>query len=351
MTSQSYTVRTSNGPSAFLSGGGYVLPHEHVLLDMRTYWEGEGDWDGLDRLDQGVGFATMDDHRHLPQGTSRENLVLADWYIGALELAEAKSNGCQLVVDLTPSGLSPQPGLVARSFELAKLPVVFSVGRYVDGALSDSDKQNSADGLADLWVTQIARGIEGQSIGIIGEIGTSAKISPAEEISLRAAARSQLATQLPINVHVDPFGRQGHLVLDVLESEGADLNRVALSHCDAEVDVGWLASLAERGAYVEFDLFGTNHDWTILGRGFSSDRERMSSILDLVQLGYAERILMSHDICMKNSLLRYGGWGYGHLGRRILPAIEKKLGPGMRELLSSTNSLRLLSVNPETADA
>lgn len=344
MTRRTFKVITAGGTREFDPSAGHVLPHEHVIIDMRVYWEGEGRWDDLDAPDQQLGPRSIDAHRRLPQGTSRENLVLADWYTAALELADAKDNGCQLVVDLTTNGLDPQPRTAMKAFDLAGLPAVISVGRYLGHSLDDAQLAADADALASEWLSAIDSGVDGYHVGMIGEIGTSAEISPTEHTSLVAAARTQRASGLPLNIHVDPFGRQGNRILDVLEGEGADLQKVALSHCDGDIDVDWLSSLAARGAYVEFDLFGTNPEWVILGRGFNSDAERLEAIAELVARGYGERVLLSHDICMKNSLKRHGGWGYGHVGATILPRLDDLLGVEIRELLSAENPLRHLSV-------
>ena len=342
---QKFRVRTSAGPKFFDATNGYVLPHEHVLVDLRGYWEGTGRWDELDDSDAALTLETQHAHRRLPQGTTRENLVLADWYVAAKELRRAKENGCQLIVDLTTFGLDPQPVLAVKSCDLAGLPVVLPVGRYLGHALSTEHSDLSVSALTDHWVEQIDTGLDGLSYGIIGEIGTSAEISPVEEISVRAAARVQARTGLPLNIHVDPFGRQGHNVLDLLEQEGAALTKVALSHCDGDIDVDWLATLASRGCYVEFDLFGTDHEWTILGRGFNSDVERINALTRLVELEFLDHLLISHDICMKSALKRYGGWGYGHLGDEILPALDEQIGMDARIQISATNPLRHLSTD------
>jgi len=328
----------------FRPSGGYVLPHEHVLLDMRVYWEGPGRWDELDGPEHALVPSNYDAHRRLPQGTSRENLVLSDWYVAASELREATSNGCQLLVDLTSTGLRPNRAATVESCRLAELPVVLSVGRYLGHAVGDHEAGRLVDELVEEWSHAIEVGLDGFQVGIIGEIGTSAEVSPVEEVSLRAAARVQATSGLPLNIHVDPFGRQGHRVLDLLEHEGADLGKVALSHCDGDIDVEWLSSLARRGPYVEFDLFGTNPEWVILGRGFNSDAERLRAVVELVECDLADNILLSHDICMKSSLLRYGGWGYGHVGRSVLPALDRAIGHSTRQHLSSVNPLRFLAV-------
>ena len=46
-------------------------------------------------------------------------------------------------------------------------------------------------------------------------------------------------------------------ILDVLEQAGADISRTAMSHLDRTIsNIDELLRLAERGCYLEFDLFG-----------------------------------------------------------------------------------------------
>jgi len=141
---------------------------------------------------------------------------------------------------------------------------------------------------------------------------------------LRAAARAQAETGLGITVHVHPPAREGHNILDILESEGADLSRVVLGHLDAALAhldltfdeaVGYHKSLAARGAYVEYDLCGTSdfltrgdHSWWL-----PSDRERVRAIRALVDAGYEDQILLSQDAAHKTWLDEYGGPGYAHV--------------------------------------
>ena len=42
----------------------------------------------------------------------------------------------------------------------------------------------------------------------------------------------------------------------------------------------------------------------------------------LVAEGYAGQLLLSHDICYKIQLQSYGGYGYAHVLRNILPRLR-----------------------------
>jgi phosphotriesterase-related protein len=53
-----------------------------------------------------------------------------------------------------------------------------------------------------------------------------------------------------------------------------------------------------------------------------NDLGRIKEILDLIERGFLERILLSHDIGMKVMLTSYGGWGYAHLLREVVPLMQ-----------------------------
>jgi len=334
-------VLTVDGPRTIAPGDGYVLPHEHLLCDLRAWWEGEPYDDVGDEPD--LALETFDALRRWPAAVTPENLVLSDWYVAAKELRRAARTGCRVVVDLTNTGMSPTPALAARAASLAGVDLVASVGRYLHDTLDQAERARSREELVDEWMRVVADGIDGCAVGMIGEIGTSAAITDAERVSLEAAAEVQRRSGLPVNVHLHVHARQGQRVLDALENAGADLARVALSHCDGDLDLGWLRGLLARGCYVEFDLFG-REDWPAAGGGFPSDRERIDAVVALCADGHANQLLLSHDICLRSALHRHGGWGYDHLAERILPTIADRAGDDAVHRMTRLNPLTLLHV-------
>lgn len=339
-----YRVRTTGGVTALSPAGGHCLPHEHIVLDLRVWWEGADAWNALDEpgIDAVPELAT--DVARAPQAVTRENLVLADWYLAAKELRAARQAGCQLLTDLTVHGLDPQQHLAAKAAALAGLQLVLGVGRYLEPTFGEAERAASVEELTDRWCAQAEEGFSGLLPGVIGEIGTSPELADAEVVSLRAAAQTQQRTGLPVNVHVHPYARRALDVLRLLDTAGADLSRVAISHCDGEIDVGWLLGLLRSGCYVEFDQLGTGPWRLIEGRGYPTDAERIAAIAALAEAGYADRILVSHDICMRSSLLRYGGHGYAHLGRTFAPQLAKAVSDEAAYLITCVNPLAFLSV-------
>ena len=84
--------------------------------------------------------------------------------------------------------------------------------------------------------------------------------------------------------------------------------------------------LAENGCVLEYDLFGSENSyypWTIPVE-MPNDARRLGWIERLVAHGFGDRIVISHDICFKHQLARYGGHGYAHIPTNVVPLMRRK---------------------------
>ena len=107
-----------------------------------------------------------------------------------------------------------------------------------------------------------------------------------------------------------------------MEEEGADLTRVSISHCDELIEPEWHAKIAERGAVLSFDTFGSE---TYYDRSFKQeprDIDRIECVLRLLEKGYGSQIMLAHDICTLIQFHQYGGWGWDHLLSNIVPRLR-----------------------------
>lgn len=171
-------------------------------------------------------------------------------------------------------------------------------------------------------------------------------MTPAEEHVLRAMAWAQLQTGLALTVHVHPWGRGGHQVMDVLEAEGVSPDRVVLNHAFVDSDQpDYVAALLARGATLGYDMFGFDHALFRVGRYPPSDFEVATVVARLIEAGHAGQLILSQDVCVKTRLRAYGGWGYAHIIEHVVPVL-RDLGVSAEDLdqILVRNPARLLAV-------
>jgi len=147
-------------------------------------------------------------------------------------------------------------------------------------------------------------------------------------------------------VHLLPWVKRGLDVLHILEAEGADLARVALSHLSPTADdLDYHLALAARGAYVEYDFFGMEFYFDSIGAYMGSDWDAVNAVKRLIDHGCLEHILLSHDTGMKVQLTKFGGWGFAHLLNHVVPMF-KRAGVTQAQLdtLLCENPTRLLTL-------
>lgn len=168
------------------------------------------------------------------------------------------------------------------------------------------------------------RGADGTDIrcGVIGEIGTGWPVTESETKVLRATAHAQAQLGCPVIIHPGRDPAAPAEIVRILQEAGGDVSRTVMSHLDRTIfDEGELLEFAKLGSFLEYDLFGTE----MLNYPFNpeldmpSDCQRVKTLGFLVKEGYGDKILVAHDIHTKNRLAKYGGHGYSHILRNIVP--------------------------------
>jgi phosphotriesterase-related protein len=304
---------------------GFTLPHEHILFDSSVWAvEPEDPWK-LEISKRPVSIESVGELRRDPM-ICPDNLVLEDEDVALRELAAFKEAGGSTIVDVSSVGLRGDVERIRRLSERSGLNIVAATGCYVAPSHPPRVAGQDVDQLAEWMIHELTVGIDDTGIraGIIGELGVSeGGVHPEEEKVLRAAAAAQTETGAPITIHnAIPHERQAFTVLRVLEAGGADLSRVIMGHMTQSVpDIAYHRSIADTGAVLEFDRFGAelyNDSWGGKNYCEQRDAEVVVEIADLVRKGYADRILLSHDVGFKVQLSSYGGLGYAHIPRRVV---------------------------------
>ena len=170
-------------------------------------------------------------------------------------------------------------------------------------------------------------------------MGISDIRNPLEVKSLQGSALAQKEIGCPILIHTPIWEKKGNAILDILEQGGADLKKVALSHLDPTMaDYDYADSLAKRGAYIVYDMFG---DYLMSPEGtfLPTDNERIPTLKEQITRGNLRSILISHDICFKICLTKWGGNGYAHILENIVPRLRQKASRRSRSKRSLSRTL------------
>ena len=189
-------------------------------------------------------------------------------------------------------------------------------------------------------VSEINNGIEGTKVkpGIIGEVGTSLPLTDFEKRSLRAAAEAQIQTQTPVMLHPDEDAKAPFEVVRLFQEAGGDAKRSVMAHLDYALQKDeQVIEFADMGTYLEYDFFGSEISYLVPR---ISDLQRIEKIIKLIDHGYADKILVSHDIHALHNLTKYGGTGFSHL---LDYAVPKMLELG----ITQANVDKMLVGNPK----
>lgn len=307
---------------------GIITPHEHIFIELTAFFE-EHEVEGVDNpatepvaMDK-LGILDRDPY------ALRDNLSMWDYVTQKKELLRFKNLGGRTVVDATMPGIGRNPERLKRISEETGLNVVMGTGYYVCSTHPEEMKNQTEREIADGMIKEIREGVgdTGIKAGIIGEIGISEVFNEEERRVLRAAATASLETSTSILVHINPWTTNGIEAAEILLNAGVAPNKIAISHVDVENNEEYIARLLKMGVYIEFDNFGKEYyvDREVRRDGyglFVHDTERVSLIKKLIDKGYKKQLLLSCDVCLKTCLRTYGGWGYDHVLRNIVPMLE-----------------------------
>lgn len=285
---------------------GVCLHHEHILCDPAAVTRDEPDY----RLDDA--------------GRARA------------ELEAYATSGGRSIVDASPRDYGRDIEGLRAIAQCVPIHIVAVTGRHKHLHAERMDNALDVESLTAEYVDELTHGTGEGAIrpGVI-KFGTSLnEMTRVEEAGARAAARTHLVTGAPITTHLEA-GTHAHQQLDVLEQEGVDPSRVILGHLDRSLDRTYLTGVLHRGAFCSFDQIGK----TVYG----DDRLRITILLELVEAGFEDQLLVSQDFARKSMLSAYGGSpGLVHLLERFTLGL-------MEHGASADLVMKLLVVNPSRA--
>jgi phosphotriesterase-related protein len=286
------TVETALGPVATATLGP-TLMHEHIVTRS-----------------PGV-------HENWPHLFDRDAILA----LAERKMADLYARGIRTVVDLTTVDLGRDIDLIVAVARRSPVQVLVATGvwwmpqRYFS--------VHGVDAVADLFIRDITQGIgtSGVKAAIIKCATDTAGVTPVIENILRAAARAQKATGVPISTHTWAAGRSGEAQQAIFAQEGVDLRRVIIGHSGDTDDLTYLRGLMARGSTIGMDRFGLDH--------LLPTAKRVEVVARLCAEGYARQMVLSHDAnCWtdmqseEDKRRTRPHWHYNHISDDILPALR-----------------------------
>jgi len=233
-------------------------------------------------------------------------------------LTALKARGVDTIVDLTVLGIGRDVPLIRPLAEKTGLHVIAATGLYTFNELPGYFLVRNADEMADLFVGDIKEGIQGTDVkaAIIKCTTDEPGVTRGIEKLLRAAARAHLRTGVPISTHTHAATQRGLEQQELFAAEGVDLRRVVIGHCGDSDDLDYLTKLLDRGSCVGMDRFGLLF--------FLPDEKRIATVVKLCRMGYAERMVLSHDALVYSDMYKpeaFPNWNYYHIVDNVIPAL------------------------------
>ncbi|WEJ91157.1 MAG: phosphotriesterase-related protein [Klebsiella huaxiensis] len=293
---------------------GLTLPHEHLFNDLSSVVDKPFYAWSEQMVDSCVCAQKQWALKHDPYCCA-DNMSRKDIEDVIEEIKSFMALGGKTIVDATGSESIGRDPLSLREVAIRTgINIVASSGPYLEKFEGDRLHQQ-VDTLADIIDRELNHGIADTDVraGMIGEIGVSPEFTEAEKNSLRAASLAQINNPgVSINIHMPGWLRRGDEVLDIVINEmGASPAKVSLAHSDPSgKDLDYQRRMLDRGVWLEFDMIGL--DITFPKEGIAPGvQETADAVSRLIELGYGNQLVLSHDVFLKQMWAKNGGNGWG----------------------------------------
>lgn len=276
-----------------------------------------------------AGLGVCDAHDHLFLRTpALPGQELTDPAAAAERLRAFRESGGRSVIQWTPYGMGRAAEQLMELSRATSAHLVAATGLHQAAHYPAALLDRIRDGLADLFVTELTRGIGSTSVraGLIKVAGAFHTVDAHARLTMTAAAGAHHRTGVPIAVHLE-LGTAALDVLDLLCGElGVPPRHVILGHLGRSPDGAVQREAARAGAFLAFDGPSRAHHAT--------DWRLPEELAALAEAGFAGQLLLGGDTTVAETP------GMPHLLRRPRPRLEETLGADTVSALLTANPAR-----------
>lgn len=181
------------------------------------------------------------------------------------------------------------------------------------------------------------------SAGLVATAVTQTGATPTDTSLVRGAARAASAYRVPLSIRC---GADAPAELKLALDEEIGASRVLVRDLDRRdaVDKGWPQLIAAQGARVAIDHIGSTDP------AYLSDAERVALIVDLIDAGHADRILLSASATGVAFGVPGNDLPYSRVLTRFVPLLQDAgVSQSQIEQMLITNTAQLLSISGDQA--
>lgn len=252
-----------------------------------------------------TGFTRAEDlgatlvHEHVMCGSaggSRSLAALAGGHDALLaravdSLRAAHEAGVRTIVDATPFDLGRDVELLADVSRRSGVTIIAATGHWLRPSVMMENRTITE--LADLFIADLTTGADGTDIrcGVM-KVASEEEVTEFERRVLEAVAIAHRETGAPIITHAAVRNRIGEAQADIFDALGIPPERVVIGHSDDTDDLSYLTGLASRGYRIGMDRLPCG---ALPEYGGRTVEDRIEMLVRLIDAGYGDRIVVSHD--------------------------------------------------------
>ncbi len=242
------------------------------------------------------------------------------------EMKDVLRAGGGTIVDCTSYGLGPEPAKLKRIAEDSGINIIASAGFYRPAVYPDYVASSSIDELAKMMIDECQNGFGDTGVrpGMLAEfashdpndLAADGGLRDDNEKVFRAAARTHVATGLPITTHCW-LGNGADWQINIFRQEGVDLSKVVIAHVGIDHPNIELARwILGQGVNVGIDGIGYGER-----DGFVDffEHEKAQLVKTVIEWGHIDQITISLDMTRKYHLKKYRGHGFAFLMDCFVP--------------------------------
>ena len=267
--------------------------------------------------------------QNFPEPWGEEDKRISD---AIARLNELKSRGVDSIVDLTVIGLGRYIPRIQRVAAETDINIIVATGVYTYNDIpmyfhfrGPGTTLGGPEIMVDMFVKDIEEGIAdtGVKAAILKCATDEPGVTPGVERVLRAVAQAHVRTGVPISTHTHAHTERGLEQQRIFREEGVDPSRVVIGHSGDTTDIAYLEKLIAGGSYIGMDRFGID---VLL-----PFEDRVNTVAKMCELGYANRMVLSHDAACLNDWLPerelpaiLPNWHYLHIHNDVIPALRQR---------------------------